>query len=105
MKFEGVGSREEAETIRGTLFIPAEAARELDEGEFWEHDIVGCDVVLVDGTHVGTVAAVVAGPAQDLLEVDTERGSRLVPFVAEIVHRVDPTTRRVVVEPPEGLFE
>lgn len=105
VKFEGVGSREEAEAIRGTLFIPAGAARELADGEFWEHDVIGCEVVLSDGTSLGTVAAVVPGPAQDLLEVDTRKGPRLVPFVGDLVERVDPSARRVVVDPPEGLLD
>jgi 16S rRNA processing protein RimM len=105
VKFEGVDSREEAELVKGTLYVPADKARDLDDGEYWERDVVGCSVVTADGTTVGTVTEVIPGPAQDLLEIDTARGPRLIPFVAEIVTEVDPGERRVVIDPPEGLLE
>ena len=105
VKFEGVGTREEAEAVKGTLFVPADRARDLEEGEFWERDVVGCEVVTGEGVKIGTVTDVIPGPAQDLLEIDTGRGTSLVPFVSEIVTSVDTGSRRVVVDPPEGLFE
>lgn len=66
---------------------------------------MGCTVVTAEGDEVGTVTAIVAGPAQDLLEIETSRGVRLIPFVTEIVTSVDPAEREVVVDPPEGLLE
>jgi 16S rRNA processing protein RimM len=104
VKFEGVGSREDAEVIKGTLFVPADRARDLEEGEYWERDVVGCEVFTDDGTRVGTVTEVIPGPAQDLLEIDTGNGTSLVPFVSEIVTSVDTSERRVVIDPPEGLL-
>lgn len=105
VKFEGVDTREDAEAVKGTLFVPANQARDLDEGEYWERDVVGCEVVTGDGTKIGTVIDVVPGPAQDLLEIDTGHGAGLVPFVSEIVTSVDTAARRVVIDPPEGLLE
>ena len=105
VKFEGVGSREEAEDIRGTLFVPATEARQLDDDEFWERDLIGCKVFTTGEVEVGAVSAVIPGPAQDLLEVATPNGPRLVPFVEDIVRTVDPDDRRIVIDPPEGLLE
>lgn len=105
VKFEGIDTRDEAETLRGPLFVPVEEARALEDDEYWPHELEGCDVVTPDGNHVGTVAGVVTGTAQDLLEVATDRGSRLVPLVKEIVTRVDVAARAVTVDPPEGLLE
>lgn len=105
VKFEGVGTREEAEAVKGTLFVPAERARDLEHGEYWEREVVGCEVFTGDGTRIGTVTDVIPGPAQDLLEIDTGRGTGLVPFVSEIVTSVDTSARRVVIDPPEGLLE
>ena len=45
------------------------------------------------------------GAAQDLLEVETAGGEKvLVPFVYEIVPSVDIEEGRVVMTPPPGLF-
>ena len=105
VKFEGVDSREDAEAIRGTLFVPSGEVRQLEEGEYWEHDLVGCEVYDKDSTRLGEVAAVIPGPAQDLLELKTERGARLIPMVQEFVVEIDPSARKIVVDPPDGLLD
>ena len=93
--FEGHAGREAAERLRG-LALRAEALDDADA--LWVHDLVGSDVVTVDGEVAGTCVAVVANPASDLLELD---GGALVP----VVFVVERTPGRVVIDPPEGLLE
>lgn len=104
VRFEGVDSREQAMLLRGPLYVEAGEARALDEDEFWHDDLVGC-AVMVNGSAVGTVSGVLAGPVQDLLRVDTDNGERLVPIVKEIVIAVDVTEKRIELDPPEGLLD
>ena len=103
--FEEAFDRESAQALRGALYVAPSAVRELDESEFWEGDLVGCRVVLSDGSEVGEVSDVIVRPAQDLLQIETSRGQRLVPFVGEIVTEVDAETRVVTIDPPEGLLD
>lgn len=105
VRFEDVVDRAAAETLRGALYVPADALRDLEDSEFWEADLVGSRVTLPDGSEVGEVSDVIVRPAQDLLQIETPRGPRLVPFVTEIVTEVDPEARRVVIDPPEGLLD
>ena len=105
VKFEESASRSDAETLRGTVYVAASEVRELDDDEFWENDVIGLDVVTVGGDLVGEVAAIIPGAAQDLIEVTTPRGARLVPFVKEIVTGIDPGARRVTIDPPAGLLD
>lgn len=105
VRFEGFADRDAAETLRGALLVRAEEARPLEEGEFWERDLEGLEVVHVrTGDVVGTVSYVLQGPAQDLLAVQTPAGERLVPLVDEIVVGVDTVAGKVTVDPPEGLL-
>ena len=106
VRFAEVGDRTGAEALRGTSFTidPADR-RDLDDGEFWVEDLVGCDVVDTDGQSVGVVESVEFGAAQDRLAVRTEAGRFEVPFVDAIVPEVDLERSVVVVAPPEGLFE
>ncbi len=106
VKFDGAETREAAELLRGPLYVAGSDVRALEEGEFWDHELIGCEVVGEDdGAPLGRVSDVVHGPAHDLLVVDTERGERLVPVVKEIVLRIDTTGRTVKLEPSYGLLD
>ena len=106
VRFVEVADRTTAEALRGTSFtIDAEDRRDLDDGEFWVEDLVGCGVVDQDGESIGVIESVEFGAAQDRLAVRTEAGRFEVPFVDAIVPEVDLERGIVVVTPPEGLFE
>jgi len=95
MRFAGVDSRERAEALRGTML----RARPLeDEDAWWVHELIGSEVLDTDGARLGTVQAVVANPASDLLELE---GGALVPlrFV------VERSAGRVVLDVPPGLLD
>jgi 16S rRNA processing protein RimM len=106
--FEGVYDRNLAEDLRGVLLcvdsdtIPASD----DPDEFNDHELIGLDVVDAAGERVGELLRIDHAPAHDLLVVRlTDGRTGLVPFVREIVPEVDVPGRRIVVTPPEGLFD
>ena len=105
VKFEGIGTRDEAERLRGALYVVPDDLRSLGDEEFWEHDLMGCSVVTTDGTDAGEIEAVIPGAAQDLLQLRTGAGERYVPLVKEIVVAVDIASRTVTIDPPAGLLD
>lgn len=103
--FEDVDDRSSAETlVRAILWIEQDAAAEAEEDAWYDHQLVGLEVVR-DGAVVGTVIRVDHLPAQDLLIVRSGDHEVLVPFVKAIVPEVDVAAGRVTVTPPAGLFE
>ncbi|TQL62250.1 16S rRNA processing protein RimM [Propioniferax innocua] len=89
IRLEGVDDRNAAEALRGTV-VAAEVDADAEpaaEDEFYDRHLIGLEV-RVDGKVLGKVVSVVHG-AQDLLEVRTESGRRLVPFVEALVPVVD----------------
>jgi len=105
--FDGVDNREAAESLRGTQLVMAAADRPslADPDEFYDSDLVGLVAHTVAGERLGPVCDVVHAGAVDYLVLDLAGQERLVPFVMSIVPRVDVAGGRVVVDPPEGLFE
>ena len=95
VRFEGVETRDQAEELRGWI-LRAPALRVANT--LWVHELIGSTVREVSGTERGVVAAVVANPASDLLELDS---GDLVPltFVVEFVNGV------VLIDVPDGLFD
>lgn len=104
VKFHGVSSRDEAESLRGLLFVHSEDVRALEENEFWPFDLIGCEV-FEKGELRGTVTEVRPGSAHDLLIIETEGNERMIPLVKEIVTNVATESRRIDIAPPEGLLE
>jgi 16S rRNA processing protein RimM len=93
--FAGVGDRSAAEALQGTVLT----AEPLDDpAALWVHELVGAEVVTVDGSPLGVVAAVEANPASDLLVLE---GGGLVP----LTFLVRTEAGRVVVDPPAGLLD
>jgi 16S rRNA processing protein RimM len=103
---EEVADRDAADALRtAELTAPALDEAPEDPDEFHDHQLEGLPAVLLDGTAVGTVGAVLHGAGGELLALDTPGGEVLVPFVAAIVPEVDLAGGRVVLDPPEGLLE
>jgi 16S rRNA processing protein RimM len=105
VKFQDVNDRETAGSLKGALYVPTAEARTLEPGEFWAHQLIGCEVRTVAGAAVGRLSEVVPGTAQDLMRVATSGGERLIPMVEAIVVEVDTVARVVTIDPPEGLLD
>lgn len=105
--FDGVGSREEAEALRGTfVFAAEEDLPPLEEDEAFVHDLIGLDVETADGEAVGTVRDVMQGGGHAVYVV--QRGGQpdaMIPAVEAFVEEVDLDARRLVIRPIEGLLE
>ena len=97
VRFDGVDDRTAAETLRGAV-VTGDPLDPTDEDELWVHELVGARVTDRAGTDLGTVTAVEANPAHDLLVTD---GGVLIP----IVFVVEQSDGRVVVDLPDGLLD
>ncbi|KQS73782.1 16S rRNA processing protein RimM [Modestobacter sp. Leaf380] len=102
-----LADREAADAYRNTLLVVevADLPELEDPDSFYDHQLVGLDVQLTDGTVVGTVTGV-RHEGTELLVVRRPGVSELlVPFVSAIVPTVDLAAGHVVLTPPEGLLE
>lgn len=91
-KFEGVEDRTTAESIRNVdLVIAKSDLPDLENGDYYWHDLVGLQVIGAEGVALGTVRELLATGAHDVLVVAGEDGQKhLIPFVMdEIVQEVD----------------
>lgn len=106
--FKEIPDRDAAEAARGlSLEVDAaEVAPPSDPDEFHDHQLVGLEVITVDGEVIGSVARVEHAPASDLLVVPRTGGrTTYVPFVRQIVPTVDVANGRIIIDPPGGLLD
>ncbi len=102
LKFRGIDSISDAETLaRAEVRVPLAERTALDEGEYFDSDLVGCEVVdRRSGQSLGRVTKLEDAGGPGLLVVD---GELLVPFARSICVEIDPAAKRIVVDLPEGL--
>lgn len=102
LKLDGVDSPDSAELLRGfEVSVPETERAVLGEGEFFIYDLIGLEVVDREGARLGELTKVYQGSAQDIFEVATPEGARLVPVVSEYVSEIDPEQGRIVLTLPE----
>ena len=104
-KFQGVDTIADAERLAGAdVSIPIDQRIEIPEGEYFQSDIVGCEVVAENGRLIGTVTGWQETGAAPLLEVRTSDDKELlVPFAKAICTAIDVQNQRIVVQLPDGL--
>jgi len=106
VKIEGIDSREAAARLTDLLVeIPMEKARPLPSGSYYQFDLVGCEVIGADGTAFGVVEEILFYPASDVYRIISDRfGEVLFPVVSRFVIGVDIEQKRIIIDPPKGLF-
>lgn len=98
-KFKGCDDRTAAERFaKRDVAIPREALGEAGEGEVYWLDLIGSEVVNSLGEHLGKVDTLMQTGANDVLVVQNESGEILIPFVADVIVKVDRHAKVVTVE-------
>ena len=106
VKFVGWEGLEKAkELCGGTVSVEREAIARPSEDFLFEHEIEGFACVSSGGEPLGRALRFERHGDQVFLEVIRGGRRHLVPYTRPIVVEVDRERRRVVVDPPEGLFE
>ncbi len=106
LRFDGFASVEAANTLRGVeICIPESSAAKLEEGEFFDWQLAGCEVETIGGEMVGTVRELMRTGGTEILVVEDGAREYLIPFAESICTEVDIEGKKIRVDPPEGLLE
>jgi 16S rRNA processing protein RimM len=105
LKFAGIESPEEIQALHNwTVEIPEDEARELEEDEYFLHDLVGLTLIDAEGRERGIVTDSYEGGGGILLSVKRADGKEFeLPFAADLCTEIDLPGRRIVVALPEGI--
>ena len=96
-KLAGVETPEAALALKGrTVSVPREALPAAEEGRYYYADLVGLDVVNLQGERLGRVASLDSNGAHDVMALDD--GKRMLPWIPQVVRKVDLDARRIEVD-------
>lgn len=100
LQLEGIGDRNQAETLRGTgVYVDREHAIELSEDENFVCELVGLTAVDTRGTVIGRLKDVLTPNAIcDVYVFDTPRGEMMIPALKRVVRAVDVDAGQIVLD-------
>ena len=106
LQFEGIGTRTKAEELKGKyLEIDKKDVPLLREGCYYVFDLVECQVLSRNGKKIGEVKEVLLLPAHPSLVVRKGKKEYLIPFVKEVVKKIDRQRKVIWIEPANGLLD
>lgn len=107
LTFEQHSSINDVEKYKGGfLKIKDRDQQELDEGEFYYDQIIGCEVITDTGEQLGKVREILSPGANDVWVVQRyEKGKDiLLPYIADVVKDVQIEEKKIIVHIIEGLI-
>lgn len=107
LHFKGMDNINNVEFLKPSeLKISEEAISEddLDEGEYYYHQIIGLDVYDLDENKLGTIKEILSPGANDVWVVKRPgKSDLLLPKIDQVIKKVDLENHKVTVELLEGL--
>ena len=107
IKFKGIETVEEAEKLKNAYVeIDREDAIPLEEGEYFIADLLGLDVYIDTGEKLGVLEDIYNTGSSDIYVVKNELGKQfLLPYIDEVIKKIDLENGRITVHLIEGLIK
>ena len=105
IKFKGVNTVEEAETLRNSyIVVDREIFGELPEGVYYIADLIGLDVYTESNEYLGKVDDIFSTGSNDVYVVKDELGKqKLLQGIDEVIKQIDLESGKIIVNLIEGL--
>lgn len=108
LQIEGVSDRTQAEELKGAvLCLPESLLPQLNDYQFFYHEVIGFDLEDKHLGVVGTIKSVLDMPAQDVLEVQLRNSEKtaLVPITDDFIVKINRDEKTLLSNLPDGLLE
>ena len=108
LKLESIEDANSAETLRNLdLCIPLSQLTTLPADSYYQHDLLGLQVVTMDGQDVGKIVDIMVTGSNDvyIIKGKADRREILIPAIKDVIKQVDLTRKMMYIEPMKGLLD
>ena len=103
-RFEEISTVDQARELSASeVFVPRDRLPPLEEGEFYQFQLIGLTAQTKEGRILGTVRGIIETGGNDVYVLDCEGKELLIPAVEDVVCEIDLARKRMIVQLPEGL--
>lgn len=105
-QLKGINSISQAQGYVGKdVFVHEEDLFPLDKDQYYLHQIIGFDVTTKSDEVMGRVKDALFVPGNELLVIEKAGKEFYIPFAQSICLEIDHKTKKIVIDPPEGLLD
>jgi 16S rRNA processing protein RimM len=106
VKFKEVGDEATAKKLlKKAIYLPLEQLRELDDVSFYDHEVLGYEVIDSIKGSIGKVINVIDIASNPLMQTEINGKEVLLPIFDGLVKKVDRKKMTLYIEAPEGLID
>lgn len=104
LKFKEISSIDQAELYKESLImIDSDNLNQIDNDTFYHYQLLNMDVYYKDKM-IGKIREITDNGPQDLLRIQNEKNSFLVPFIDEFIECIDVENKKIILKNIEGLI-
>jgi 16S rRNA processing protein RimM len=106
LAFEGYSNVNDVEKFKGSVLkISEDQLTDLEEGEFYYHEIIGCIVFSEEGEEIGKIKEIISTGANDVWVI-ARKGEKdgLIPYIEDVVKDIDIENKKITIHIMEGLL-
>ncbi|HEY0756718.1 MAG TPA: ribosome maturation factor RimM [Ktedonobacteraceae bacterium] len=107
LKLVGIDDASTAESLRlQELCIPLDQLAKLPPDSYYQHDILGLQVITLAGHELGPITEIIETGSNDVYEIKGQDGKQLmIPAIKAVIKQVDLIRRTMYIDPLPGLLE
>ena len=104
LSLEGITNRNLVEELIGwELYIEKDRLPQLEPGVYYWSDLIGMDVVTIEGGYLGKIETIIQTGSNDVYVVKNQEDEILIPALENVVLEIDLSQKEMQVDLPEGL--
>jgi len=107
LKLSGINDANAAELLRNQeLSIPLSKLATLPPHSYYQHDILGLQVLTLDGQELGQIVEIIVTGSNDVYSIKKPQGSQvLIPAIKDVIKQIDLIRRTMHIDPLPGLLD
>ncbi|MCG7312175.1 ribosome maturation factor RimM [Priestia flexa] len=107
VSFEGYPNVNDVEKFKNSMVkVSEDQLSDLEDGEFYFHEIIGCIVKTEEGQELGKIKEILVPGANDVWVVKGKDGKEiLIPYIDAVVQEIDVENKEIIITVMEGLLD
>jgi 16S rRNA processing protein RimM len=107
LKLKGIDDANVAEPLlKQELFIPMNELAKLPPDSYYQHDILGLQVLTLDGQDLGQIVEIIVTGSNDVYIIKNPEGTQvLIPAIKDVIKQIDLIRRTMHIDPLPGLLD